>query len=352
MKKPLKIFIIVLVLILTLLIGYLGNSLIGQRQQVDTRATQEEMMCPLDGATCEWDPVAESFTNRTTRTPTPSNTPTTIPATVVPTDATISPTISGSRVMYRVEVKDLTTEEIILARTTTDTKVNFTPEPDHEYQCSVSVVAECGTGQASTATNICRSTPSHTPTPTDEPTPTATPSATLTPTNTPTPTATPTSPPLCPAPNTCIPQLDCNLNGGTVQNGSCPVLNPIDNRVCCLLPNNSPTPTATPTPSPIPTATHTPVPPTNPPQPTNPPGNTNPPVVITQVIVNVTRVIVQNQIVQGPTVQQQQPQQQPQPQPPTPTPIRQIAVNGEPPGLTPWLVILAPFALILAGLAL
>lgn len=426
MKKSVKILIVVAVIGITILIGYLGNSLISQRQQVDTRASQDQLQCPADGATCEWDPV-------TGTSPTPSFTPAPtspfqpcVPDTTSgwpecrygqstynlqacrtktaqykgvagPTNGTdtdwfnwaqrppnavscgtacgnapsyciVSSTPSPSitqpptgTMTYRVEVTDLTTGQTILARNTTQTKVNFTPQVDHEYRCSVSVVLECGTGEPTSATNICRSEPQ--PSPTVTPTTEASPSATLAPSNTatpsptatitPTPTNTSTPTPTvvtCLPPNTCMPQLDCNIGGGNVQNGTCPNGSNGGQQVCCSLPNNSPTPTATPTHTPVPTATFTPVPPTATPAPSSPPP------VITQVIVNVTRVVVQNQVVQGntqvvvitqPPGQPQQPAQPGQPQQPTQPPKQLPNAGGG-----AWMVILAPIALILAGLAL
>mgnify|MGYP000078249007 CR=1 FL=1 len=368
MKKSVKILIVVAVIAITILIGYLGNSLISQRRQVDTRASQDQRQCPADGATCEWDPVVIPYDDDNDGTPTPTKTPT-ITSTVTPVasrtpspDLTSSPTTRPVRMtQYRVEVTDLTSGQTILARTTTETKITFTPQVDHEYRCSVSVVMDCGTGDATTATKICRSEPQ--PSPTLTPTTEASPSATLTPSNTltpsptstitltPTNTATPTPTVVtCLPPNTCMPQLDCNIGGGNVQNGTCPNNSNGNQQVCCRLPNNSPTPTATPTNTPVPTATFTPVPPTATPAPSSPPP------VITQVIVNVTRVVVQNQVVQGntqvvvitqPPGQPQQPAQPGQPVQPTQPPKQLPNAGGG-----AWMVILAPIALILAGLAL
>ena len=116
----------------------------------------------------------------------------------------------------------------------------------------------------------------------------------------PTTTPVPTTPvPTTPVPTTSVPTTPVP----TTPLSATPTL------TATLTPTNSPTPTPTPTPSPTPTntpnptATNTPVPPTAPPIPTN-------------------------------------------------TPPQKIAVNEQPPGITPWAFILVPVGLLLLGLLL
>ena len=143
--------------------------------------------------------------------------------------------------------------------------------------------------------------PTHTPTavPTSTPKPTAT--NTPVPTNTPTPSATPTNTPTSSPTRTPTPT---------------PTKTPT------LTPTLTYTPTAVPTSTLAPTATSTPVPTaTN----TIAPTATNTPSPTATTIIAATN---------------------------TPTTVQQLTVEGKPPGLTPWLIILAPLGLILLGLLL
>lgn len=103
-------------------------------------------------------------------------------------------------------------------------------------------------------------------------------------------------------------------------------------------PTSTPTDSPTPTDTPEPTATNTPVPtdtPTNTPTPTPTPTFT-PTATSTPTSIPTATPI--------PTLIAQQP--------PTPTPINQITVDGQKPGVTPWLLIFAPIAIVLLGLVL
>ncbi|OGK46845.1 hypothetical protein A3A93_06325 [Candidatus Roizmanbacteria bacterium RIFCSPLOWO2_01_FULL_38_12] len=167
-------------------------------------------------------------------------------------------------------------------------------------------------------------TPEDTPTtapeePTDKPT--ATPTNTLTPTGTISPTVTPTNTPtgtLSPTPT------PTNTSTPTHTPTSTPTSTPTDTPV----PTNTPTPVPTDTPIPtsttVPTATNTVAPtPTNTIAPTA--TNTPPPTPTSTTIIAATD---------------------------TPTPVQQLTVEGKPPGITPWIFILGPIALLLLGLLL
>jgi len=115
-------------------------------------------------------------------------------------------------------------------------------------------------------------------------------------------------------------------------------------------PSNTPVPTETPTNTPEPTATNTPVPtetPTPTPSPTDTPVPTETPISTETPVPTATNTV-------APT-----PTNTPSPTPTTiiaatntPTQVQQLTVQGKPPGITPWLFILAPLGLILLGLLL
>ncbi len=148
------------------------------------------------------------------------------------------------------------------------------------------------------------------PPPTETPIPTQTPTGvpTNTPTNTPIPTQTPTGT-LTPSVTPTITLTPTATNTPTV------TLTPTNTPVPTETPTPTVTPTSTPTSTPAPTATQGPQP-TYAPQPTYTPQ----PTYIAQI--------------------------------PTNTPPTQLKVNNQSPGSTPWMVILIPIGLILAGLLL
>ncbi len=158
------------------------------------------------------------------------------------------------------------------------------------------------------------------------------------PTETPTtppeqPTNTPTTPPEQPS-NTPVPTNTPTTPPDQPTNTPAPSETPTE------VPTNTPEPTATntpvPTDTPTPLPSDTPVPtPTNTPIPTETPlptaTNTIAPTATTPPSPTPTTIIAATN---------------------TPTPVEQLAVEGKPPGLTPWLLILAPIGLILLGLLL
>jgi len=105
-----------------------------------TQALVSALSCPANGATCAWDGVAGATS-------------------------------------YSVTVVDKTTSDVILTQTVSSTSVNFTPIIEHNYQCSVQAVNECGVSASASAENTCRSnvTPTVTPQVTATPGPSATP---------------------------------------------------------------------------------------------------------------------------------------------------------------------------------
>ena len=109
-----------------------------------------------------------------------------------------------SATSFDVKIIDQTTGTTILTTTTSNKKVDFTPEVGHIYKCLVTPVNSCGKGSESTDTTTCTvitgtltPSPSITVTPTLPPdsTPTVTPEISLTPTLTltPSPTSGPTA---------------------------------------------------------------------------------------------------------------------------------------------------------------
>ncbi len=227
-----RLFIGIIVLLI-LGVGLLIALFQSQKQQeIRQRAAEPGVgSCPVEGASCEWDPV-EGATS------------------------------------YTYSVKDTSTGAIIKGGSVPagTTKVTFTPEPDKTYRCEVNAVNNCGPGPVGEGTSTCAAgptlTPTETPTPTITPTlpPGVTPTLTLTPTVTETPTPTVTKTPT-PTPS--------------------PTEEPTPTDVIEL--TDTPTPTIKPSSTPLPTRTPTQPPaPTNPPQPTNPPEQPQPTTVIVQ----------------------------------------------------------------------
>ena len=177
--------------------------------------------------------------------------------------------------------------------------------------------------------------------PTDSPTNTPVPPTDTPPTEPPTqpPTEPPTEPPTQPPtePPTATPTLTPTETPTATPTDIPPTATPTHT------PTATPTdvpPTATNTPIP-PTATNTPVPPTNTPTviatntpipPTGAPTNTPAPTAIPQPTNTPVPTVI---VVQ-----------------PTPTPVKNIAVNDQPPGITPWALVLAPIIIVLIGLFL
>lgn len=106
-------------------------------------------------------------------------------------------------------------------------------------------------------------------------------------------------------------------------------------------PVNTPTDTPTNSPTHTPTKTHTPVPPTETPTatPTSTPTKTPTPVpteMLTPTITPIPPTPTTVVIAQAPTA----------------TPVQELTVNEQPPGITPWTLILIPIGLLLLGLLL
>jgi len=162
----------------------------------------------------------------------------------------------------------------------------------------------------------CATAPTNTPPPGTTNTPTTPPNNTNTPTTPPGTTNTPTTPPN-------------NTNTPTTPPTNTPTHTPT-----AVPPTSTPTKTPTNTPTSTPTKTATPVPtstlvPTNTPVPTVTPVPTNTPIPPTPTTVVIAEV---------PTA--------------TPTPVKQLTVDNQKPGITPWALILVPIGLLLLGLLL
>lgn len=145
--------------------------------------------------------------------------------------------------------------------------------------------------------------------------------------------------------------------------GACPIPTPTNTPVPTNTPSVTPTGTLTPSPTPTitltptPTATHTPSPTptdtpvptdtpsptvTNTPSPTNTPAPTDTPAPTNTLAPTNTP---QPTFTPEPTVVAQVIQ-------PTSTPVPNLTVNNQPPGITPWLMVLFPIGLVLIGLLL
>ena len=225
----------VVLLAVVLFIGIaiaLGAYLITQQQNTSTRATGA-ISCPVEGASCEWD------------------------AAPVPNGLTAADETSyKASQTYNYTIVDKTTNTTVKSGTTTSTKVTFTPQANHTYQCKVVTASKCGVCDEQTAEGTCSAI--ITPTATKTPTPTSSPSPTLSPTATPTPNpecgSTCTTDSECPNDHLCRSGkciLDKCADAGTVcTEDKCSVVPPTA--------TNTPTSTPTETPTSTPTATNTP----------------------------------------------------------------------------------------------
>jgi len=168
----------------------------------------------------------------------------------------------------------------------------------------------------------CDVPPTNTPPPGSTSTPTTPPGTTNTPTTPPNNTNTPTTPPgststpTTPPVTTNTPTISPTKSPTKVPPTSTPTKTPTNS------PTSTPTKTATPVPTETPVPTATPVP-TETPVPTNTPIPPTPTTVV---------------IAQAPTA--------------TPTPVKQLAIDNQKPGITPWALILVPIGLLLLGLLL
>lgn len=115
----------------------------------------EGPVCPANGGVCRWEPIE-------------------------------------GVIKYQFEIKDLTNNTLVKSGETGESLVRFTPVADHNYECVVKAVNECGVGPEAKAQNTCEANVTPTSTPPDEATEIPTPTGTLTPTATPTETPTPT----------------------------------------------------------------------------------------------------------------------------------------------------------------
>ncbi|PIZ65386.1 hypothetical protein CO051_06300 [Candidatus Roizmanbacteria bacterium CG_4_9_14_0_2_um_filter_39_13] len=147
-------------------------------------------------------------------------------------------------------------------------------------------------------------------------------------TNTPTvPQTTETATPI--VTNTVTPTVPPTTNTPTSTSTATPTNSPTHTATATATPTSTPTRTPTPNPTntPVPTATliptSMPIPPTATPVPTNTPVPPTPTTVV---------------LAQVPTS--------------TPTPVTKLTVNDQPPGITPWSLILVPIGLLILGLLL
>lgn len=197
----------------------------------------------------------------------------TVPQSACPVNAgTCSWTAVLGATSYHYVITDLVTNTQITSGDTTNTSVNFQPNPGGSFKCDVTASNNCGASAPGSGTGTCGAP---TPTPTSVPTPTTQPSDTPAPTPTPTPTPVPQA-----CNGACSVNSDCTSNL-ICYNGACRLsANPTD--TACKpapTPTNTPTPTPTPTVTPTPTLTPTPRP-TSPPVVVNQPQPTSPPPVI------------------------------------------------------------------------
>ncbi len=186
--------------------------------------------CPAEGASCEWD-------------------------------------ASKNATAYKYKITDKTSNKVIKEGTIAPTnnegssKVTFTPEADHTYECVVTPINSCAVGEPSVATNTCKAEEKPTGTPTN--TPTASPTGT--PTHT--PTATPTIVPGCG--NACESDAECPEGNTCTSEGSddgtkkcvldkCLEEDAVCDETMCIYTPPTNTPTHTPTATPTNTPTHTP----------------------------------------------------------------------------------------------
>jgi len=170
------------------------------------------------------------------------------------------------------------------------TLINLTVDGPGQHSCQIQTEATY-----TPTPNNTQPVSTNTPTPNVTVSPTVSPSVEFTPTSTNALTATPTEVPTQTLTQTPVP----------------PTETPV--------PTNTPVPTETESPTP----TSTPIPPTAAPVPTNTPIPPTPTTVV---------------IAQAPTA--------------TPTPVKQLAIDNQKPGITPWALILVPIGLLLLGILL